>query len=170
MDDAASAKTDSEFGRWVEIGFDCMPLRTIPRVDVPLDASPKLAAKMLRVKAAIEKHGTFNAYYLHNATCVYHLTNDPAQGMLQFRFEGVVLTDDNDLKTRGCDLTIELERETCAWINQAVVDWLCETVQRSIMIEFDRYIAAGDLTKAVERIEAIRKAEEESGGFVGMYL
>ncbi len=30
--------------RWVEITFDCLPLRTITRFDIPLDASPKYRA------------------------------------------------------------------------------------------------------------------------------
>lgn len=157
-------------GRWVDVAFDCMPLRTVPRVDVPIDASPKLAAKMLRVKAAIEKHGALNSYYLHNASCTYYLTNDPLLGMMQYRFEGVVLTDSGDMKPLSCDLQIELVKETCCWLNQSIVDWLAETVQRSVMVEFGRYISAGDLSKTIDRIEQIQKASEESGGYVGMYL
>lgn len=166
----AHPNTASIDHRWVEIVFDCMPLRTVPRLDVPLDASPKLAQKMLRVKAAIDKHGTVNSYFLHNASCTFHLTNDPQQGMLQYTFEGVVLTDAKDLAAHSCDLSVELQRETCGWLNQAVVDWLAETVQRAVLVEFNRFISDGDLTKTVQRIELLEKANEESGGFVGMYL
>lgn len=161
---------DSNHGRWVEIEFDCLPLRTVARVDVPLDASPKLAEKMLRVKAAIEKHGALNSYYLHNAACVYHLTNDPTHGMLRFEFEGVLLTDERDMEARSCDLHITLASETCSWINQAVVDWLTETVQHAVQVEFNRYIGTGDLNKTIARIEKIQASAEASGGFVGMYL
>ena len=77
----------------VEITFDCLPLRSVTRFDVPIDASDELQARIERVKHAAEKHGLHNSYYLHNATCVHHLTNDPAQGMLEFHFEGTVLTD-----------------------------------------------------------------------------
>ena len=157
-------------GHWVEVEFDCMPLRTVPRVDVPLDASPKLAAKILRVKNALEKHGALNSYYLHNATCTYHLTNDPQQGMMEFAFEGVVLTDEQDLQARSCDLQISLTRETCSWLNQSVVDWLAETVQRNVLVDFNRYIAIGDLSKTLERIGRTQQASDEAGGFVGMYL
>ena len=27
--------------RWVEISFDCLPLRSVGRLDIPMDASPK---------------------------------------------------------------------------------------------------------------------------------
>lgn len=158
------------FGKWVEISFDCMPLRSVPRVNVPLDASPKLAEKMLRVKAAIEKHGTLNSYYLHNALCVFHLTNDPNQGMLEFGFEGVILTDHHDMESRNCDLRVELKKETCSWIHQAVVDWLAETVQRAVTVEFNRYIQAGDLGRTLERLAEMEKASDDAGGYLGMYL
>ena len=41
--------------QWVEIRFDCLPLRSVTRLDIPLDASPKYQAFCHRVKAAIEK-------------------------------------------------------------------------------------------------------------------
>jgi hypothetical protein len=157
-------------GHWVEVTFDCMPLRSVPRVDVPLDASPKLAAKILRVKTALEKHGSLNSYYLHNAKCIYHLTNDPQQGMMEFEFEGVVLTDERDMQARSCDLLVALKRETCSWLNQSIVDWLGETVRRNVLIDFNRYISQGDLSKTLERIEQTQHASDEAGGFVGMYL
>lgn len=157
-------------GQWVEVEFDCMPLRSVPRLDAPLDASPKLAAKIARVKDALAKHGSLNSYYLHNAKCVYHLTNDPLQGMMEYEFEGVVLTDEQDLAARSCDLQVSLARETCSWLHQSIVDWLAETVQRNVLIEFDRYIEAGDLRQTIARLERTQQASDEAGGFVGMYL
>jgi heme-degrading monooxygenase HmoA len=47
---------------------------------------------------------------------------------------------------------------------------LTVAVQRAVLVEFDRYVQAGDLTKTIERLEALQKASDESGGFVGMYL
>lgn len=158
------------YGTWVDIVFDCLPLRTVTRVDVPIDASPVLAEKMLRVKQAIEKHGVLNTYFLHNARCTFHFTNDPRDGMVEFIFDGTVLTDAADLHTQSCDLRVMLERETCSWLNQSIVDWLSATVQRAVQVEFDRYIRAGDLQKVQERLERIQRASDESGGFVGMYL
>ena len=72
--------------RWVEVEFDCMPLRTVGRMDIPVDASPKYQAFCQRVKQAIQQHGSFNTYYLYNAKCTFHLTNDQRVGMIQFRF------------------------------------------------------------------------------------
>lgn len=167
--DQNSRATDG-FGRWVDVSFDCVPLRTVSRVNVPLDASPKLAAKMLRLKSAIETHGTLNTYFLHNAKCVYHLTNSPDEGMLEFEFDGVVLTDSADIQALSSDLRVELVRETCSWVNQGIVDWLAESVVRAVLVEFNRYTRAGDLEKTVQRIERLQQATEESGGFVGMYL
>ena len=53
--------------RPVDISFDCLPLRSIGRLDIPLDASPKYRARCERIKAAIDKHGSHNAYYLYHA-------------------------------------------------------------------------------------------------------
>jgi len=156
--------------RWVEIEFDCLPLRTVGRLDIPLDASPKFRAQCERLKQAIETHGAHNTYYLHHATCVFHLTNEPAVGMLQFGFEGTVFTDASDQKTVRSDLAVELVKETCDWLTEPIVDWFRKSVSNAVEVEFDRYIAAGDLSKAVERVEKIRAASDESGGFLGMYL
>ena len=38
------------------------------------------------------------------------------------------------------------------------------------MVEFDRYIAAGDLAQTVQRIEAIQARSDAAGGYLGMYL
>lgn len=167
---SSQSSSANKNARWVEIAFDCVPLRTVARTDIPMDASPKLAAKMLRLKAAIEKHGTLNSYYLHNASCSFHFTNDPQQGMVQFIFEGVVMTDTSDLEARSADLQVELSRETCSWINQTIVDWLNATVPQAVRVEFNRYIAAGDLSQAIKRMEQIQQASDDAGGFVGMYL
>jgi hypothetical protein len=156
--------------RWVQIEFDCLPLRSVGRLDIPIDASPKYRAFCERVKAAFEKHGAHNSYYLHNARCEFHLTNDPNQGMLEFRFEGVVLTDDQDLHAMHADLEVELLGETCNWLTEPVVRWFQETVSRAVLVEFNRFIEAGDLEQTRQRIEKLQAASEESGGLLGMYL
>ena len=156
--------------RWVEITFDCLPLRSVGRLDIPLDASPKFRQHCERVKQAIEKHGTHNSYYLYNAECVFHLVNSDLIGTLQFRFHGTVLTDAEDRATRGCDLSVELVRETCDWLTEPIAHWFAETVPRAVAVEFDRFIAAGDLEKTRERIAKLQQSAESAGGYVGMYL
>ncbi len=156
--------------RWVEIQFDCLPLRSIDRLDIPMDASPKFQEHCLRVKAAMQKHGSHNTYYLHNAQCTYHLLNHPVDGMIQFRFHGTVMTDADDLHTKASDLEVELVKETCTWLSEPIVNWFQETVQRSVAVEFDHYIQAGDLKKTEERIAKIKQESESDEGFMGMYL
>jgi len=156
--------------RWVEIAFDCLPLRTVGRFDIPIDASPKFRKRCEQVKHAIEKHGSFNTYYLSNATCKYHLTNREEVGMLEFRFTGTVITDATDLKTERADLDVELVRETCDWLTAPVVEWFQQSVQHSVRVEFDRYIEAGDLDKAKERLAQLQAQADQSGGYLGMYL
>lgn len=156
--------------RWVEITFDCMPLRSIGRLDIPLDASPRYRQFCESLKKALSKHGSHNSYFLYNAGCKYHLTNDPARGMLDFRFQGTVLTDQGDTGTRHCDLEIELQGETCDWLTSPIVAWFMKTVERGVAAEFDRYMAAGDLEQTKQRIEKIQAASDDADGFVGMYL
>lgn len=154
----------------VEIHFECLPLRSIGRVDVPLDASPEFAAFCDRLKQAAQRHGLHNTYYLHGAKCTYRLTNDPKIGMLQFRFEGTVLTDPEDQRTLWADLQVDLSGETCDWLTEPIVAWFRETVTRAVTIEFDRYIRSGDLSRTVERVEQIRAESDAQGGFLGFGL
>lgn len=171
MDDSANGVADSKNARtWVDFEFDCLPLRTVQRVDVPLDASPKYEQFVLRVKAALEQHGSHNTYYLHNAKCVFHLTNDASRGMLEFGFEGTVFTDTSDRNTKSCHIDIELVRENCDWLSEPVVNWFHQTVREALHVEFDRYIAAGDLQLAEERIRQIQAESDAAEGFLGMYL
>ena len=154
----------------VDITFDCLPLRSIDRLDIPLDASAEYQARCRRIKGAIETHGSHNSYYLVNGQCAFHLTNDPAIGLVAFRFEGVVLTDTQDLRMRQAELQVELTGETCDGLSKAVADWLGEAVERAVIVEFDRYIAAGDLTRAHERLARIQSQCNDARGYLGMYL
>ena len=156
--------------RWVEIAFDCLPLRSITRFDIPIDASPKYRARCERIKAAIEKHGSLNTYYLYNARCKYHLVNKPDVGTIEYSFEGTVITNKDDVRCQHCDLQVELQKETCDWLTEPITKWFSETVLHSVAAEFDRYIAAGDLEQARKRLEKIEAASDESNGFMGMYL
>ena len=157
-------------GQWVEIEFDCLPLRSINRLDVPVDASPVYEQFVLRVKAAMERHGSHNTYYLHRGKCIYHLTNDSERGAVHFAFEGTVMTDTQDRKTRSVDINVQLDRETCSWLSEPFVSYLADSVQQALMVEFDRYIEAGDLEKTQERLRKINEQSDAADGFVGMYL
>lgn len=156
--------------RWVDITFDCMPLRSVGRLDIPLDASPRYRQFCETVKAAIEKHGSHNSYFLYNARCKFHLTNDPERGLIDFKFQGTLLTDAEDTRSCHCDLAVELVGETCDWLTSPIVEWFEGTVSRAVAAEFNRYIDAGDLAQTKERIAKIQAASDESDGFMGMYL
>jgi len=157
-------------GRWVEIEFDCLPLRSVTRLDVPVDASPAYEQFVLRVKAAMSKHGSHNTYYLHRGTCAFYLTNDPAHGKVQFAFEGTVMTDESDRCTKAVDINVKLKGETCGWLSEPIVGFLAESVQHALLVEFNRYIDAGDLEKTQQRIKAVQEQSDSAEGFVGMYL
>ena len=154
----------------VDIEFDCLPLRSVTRMDIPIDASPAYRARSEAIKSAIEKPGPHNSYFLYNAHCTFHLTNHADVGMIRYNFEGTVLTDSSDQKTQSSDLRIELGPETCDWLTDPASAWLAETVSRAVQVEFDRYISAGDLAQTVERIKKLQAESDEHGGFVGMYL
>lgn len=155
--------------RYVEISFDCLPLRSVVRLDVPIDASPKYREHCERVKGAIERHGAHNTYYLYNAECIFHLTNGE-EGMLQFAFTGTVMTDESDQQTRQCHLDVKLVKETCDWLTEPVVTWFNDTVPHAVAAEFNRYIEAGDLKQTVERIAKLQAEMESQGGYMGMFL
>ena len=82
---------------YVDISFDCLPLRSLGRFDPPPDAAEETFQLCDRLRHAAAKHGLHNTYYLHRAACVFHLTNDAELGMVEFAFEGTVLTDADDL-------------------------------------------------------------------------
>jgi len=154
----------------VAITFDCTPLRTVRSISVPLDASPAYRSRLERVQRAISQHGTRNTYYLTNGSCTFQFTNDPDVGWVRFSVEGTVLTDEADTKTVGSDLAVRLDKETCDWLTQPAVEWLAVSVRHAIEAEFDRYIAAGDLARAKERLAREQEACDASGGFLGMNL
>jgi len=65
--------------------------------------------------------------------------------MLRFSFDGTLVTDRSDYKADRADLDIVLTAETCGGVPPAAMDWLRETVRRAVLIEFDRFIADGQL-------------------------
>jgi hypothetical protein len=156
--------------QFVEITFDCLPLRSVGRMDVPIDASPKYRARCERIKHQLQTFGSHNTYYLYNAQCVFHLTNRPELGLLEFRFDGTVMTDASDQKTQDCNLHVELVRETCDWLTEPIVAWFRDTVGKAVAAEFDLYIAAGDLEQTKQRLAKLQATTDSFGGYVGMGL
>lgn len=156
--------------QWVEVSFDCLPLRSVGRLDIPIDASPAYRQRCERILEAIDVHGSHNSYFLYNALCKYHLTNDEQIGSIAFRYEGTILTNPEDNKSERSDLQCDLAWETCDWLSEPIVSWLSESVPRSVLVEFDRYIQAGDLDRTQQRIDEMQQKIDQSGGFLGMYL
>jgi hypothetical protein len=153
----------------VEIEFDCLPLRSIARVDIPLDASPAFRQRCERLLTAIEAHDNQNAYFLYNTQCTYHLANSEIANMLRFSFDGTVLTDRSDCKADQADLAIELVAETCGGVPAAALEWLQTVVERAVLVEFDRFINDGQLAARVAELGDVASISSISG-FAGMGL
>jgi hypothetical protein len=154
----------------VAITFECTPLRSVPRLDIPLDASPGYRRRLERMQRAVARHGTRNSYYLTDGACTFRFTNSAESGWVRFAFEGAVLTDECDARTIGSDLEIRIDLETCDWLTQPAVEWLSLSVKHAVESEFDRYIAAGDLSRALERLAREQAASDAAGGYLGMNL
>jgi hypothetical protein len=152
----------------VDITFDCTPLRSIGRLDIPLDASAGFERLCTRIRKAIQEHGQHNSYYLHGGTCVFHLTNNDRSGALTFSFEGTVLTDATDQKAQACDLQVTLLTETCDWLTSPIMDWFAETVERAVLIEFDRYITSEGVEQTARWAMLIEAEMETHYGYLGM--
>ena len=152
----------------VSVSFDCTPLRSIARWDVPLDLAPEKQESRARMRQAAGRHGLHNSYYLSNGNCEFHLTSDPEVGWLVFRFEGIVLTDPDDRFTRLLDLSVELDGAVCDWLTAAAVAWFRETVVQAVRTEFDRYTESSDPQRTRQRLEHVELEMVGCGGFVGM--
>ena len=156
--------------RWVDITFRCLPLRSVASFAPPVDAADDVVALFRKLREAVRKHGLHNTYYLHDGKCVFHLTNHDQIGMIEFAFEGAVLTDTDDMHTLHCDLEASLTAEVCEWLVAPVVQWFAESVREAVKVEFDRFIAAGDLDKTIQRLQQLRATTDAQGGFLGAWL
>ena len=75
-----------------------------------------------------------------------------------------------DCLAKHAELSVTLDKETCPWLEQHVVRWFSETVTQAVLVEFNRYLGAGDPELARKRLQQLEKSIEQSGGFVGMHL
>jgi hypothetical protein len=154
----------------VDIAFDCLPLRLVGRIDVPLDASPAFRARCERLQRAIEVHGDAHAYYLYNTRCVFRLANSEVENMLRFTFEGTLLTDRSDGKSDRAELDVELVASTCTGaMPPEVLAWFRRAVHQAVLIEFDHFISAGQLAERVDRLGSVDSIAD-LGDFAGMNL
>jgi hypothetical protein len=134
----------------VDIAFDCLPLRSVGRIDVPIDSSPAYRERCERLQQAIRDHGAANSYYLYNTRCVFRLANSDIDNMLRFTFDGIVVTDRSDGKAEQAELSVKLTSETCGPMPPEVLAWFAHVVERAVLIEFNHFIAAGHLAQRVE--------------------
>jgi hypothetical protein len=152
---------------YVDIAFDCLPLRSVGRVDVPLDASPAFRARCESLQQALETYGTQNAYFLYNTRCVFRLANSDVLNMIRFSFDGTVLTDQGDCRAHGADLAIELRAETCGAVPPEVLAWFRTVVERAVLIEFDHFITAGSLAARIDELGHVGQVADLTD-FAGM--
>lgn len=153
----------------VEISFDCLPLRSVGRLDAPIDASIVYRKRYEHLTSALEKYGPDRNYFLYDARCVFRLANSEIEGMLRFEFEGLARTDASDLLTEFVDLDIQLASETCGGVPAEVLAWWQGRVEKAVAIEFDRFIAAGQLNQRTTDLGKIERLSDLSG-FSGMNL
>lgn len=151
----------------VDIAFDCLPLRSLPRVDIPLDASPAFRSRCECLRKALDAHPGENAYYLYNTRCTYRLANSDIDNMLRFSFDGTLVTDRSDCKADRADLDIVLTAETCGGVPPAALDWLRGIVRQAVLIEFDRFISDGQLAARKHELSSLDSIAT-IGAFAGM--
>lgn len=145
-----------EIDSFVDIAFDCLPLRSVGRLDVPLDASETLGRRLERIKSAIEAFGAKRTYFLYNARCVFRFANSEVDGICRLEFEGIVRTDAGDRLCEQTLIDVTMASDTCGGVPTEVERWLADRVRQAVAIEFDRFIAAGQL--------AAPAADDESAG------
>jgi hypothetical protein len=154
----------------VDIAFDCLPLRLVGRIDVPLDASPAFRERCELLQRAIDTHGTQHAYFLYNTRCIFRLANSDVENMLRFSFEGTLLTDRSDCKADRADLAVELVANTCdQTLPPEVLAWFRSVIHKAVLVEFDHFIAAGRLADRVERLGSVDSIANLTD-FAGMNL
>lgn len=76
----------------------------------------------------IEVYGSYNSYFFYNVFCKFYFINDESMGMIVFYFEGVLLMNEDDIKSECCDLCVELVWEMCDWLFELFVGWFVELV------------------------------------------
>jgi hypothetical protein len=152
----------------VTIVFECLPFRLVGHSGMPLDASEEQLALWRRFRAAMVKHGSENTYFLYNADCAFRLTNG-VDGYLRFVFEATVKTDEKDQRPVAIELACRLaDSDFDMPMNTAVLEFFREIVRRAVLTEFQLFIDAGNLKRALAQREHILREWDRNRGFVGM--
>jgi hypothetical protein len=153
----------ADFPPRVEIAFDCLPMRSVGRLDIPLDASDAFLRRAERIKAAMNDFGAERTYFLYNGYCVFRFANSEIDGACRLEFEGVVRTDAGDRICQDVHVDVRLASDTCGGVPAAVETWLAQRVRQAVGVEFDRFIAAGQLAERASQLGAGSSLAELSG-------
>jgi hypothetical protein len=152
----------------VSIVFECLPFRLVGHLGMPLDASEEQMALWRRFRAALTKHGTANTYFLYNADCTFRLTNG-TDGYLRFVFEATVKTDERDARPVDIDLACRLaSSDFDVPASTATLEFFREVVRRAVLDEFQLFIDAGNLKRALAQREHILRQWDQNRGFLGI--
>ena len=154
----------------VAIVFDCLPFRRVSNAGLPLDATEEYRRLWRRERAAMAKHGKENTYFLYNAECRFPFTNSQS-GYMRFRFEATVMTDEEDERPADIDLVYELaETDFSGPLAPETFQFFDEALRRAVLVEFQLFIDAGNLKRALAGEEQILREWHENRGFVGMHI
>ena len=152
----------------VTIVYECLPFRLVGHAGMPLDASEEQMALWRRFRAAMAKHGTGNTYFLYNADCTFRLTNGPG-GFVRFLFEATVRTNEKDERPVDIDFACQLAgTDFDQPLDPAVIGFFHQAVRRAVLAEFQLFIDAGNLKRALAQKEHILREWDRNRGFVGM--
>jgi hypothetical protein len=152
----------------VSIVFECLPFRLVGHAGLPLDASDEQRALWRRFREALAKHGTENTYFLYNADCTFSLSNGP-EGWLRFVWEATLQTDPGDQRPVDIDLACRLaDTDFAKPLAASVLDFFREALRRAVLAEFQRFIDAGNLKRALAEREHVLREWDQTRGFVGM--
>jgi hypothetical protein len=58
--------------------------------------------------------------------------------------------------------------ETCDWLTSPVIDWFAQTVERAVLVEFDRYLASEGVEQTVRWARLIETEMEAHYGYMGI--
>jgi hypothetical protein len=152
----------------VAIVFECLPFRLVGHAGMPLDASEEQMALWRRFRAAMAKHGTANTYFLYNADCTFRLSNG-GDGAVRFLFEATVRTDEKDEHPIHADVACQLaETDFAKPFANDVLKFFRDAVRRALLAEFQLFIDAGNLKRALAQKEHILQEWDRNRGFIGI--